>query len=94
MFFNIINSECRSGTFTTVTNPRTNEALLEVPVANETDLDDAVEAARIAFGSWKLVPANKRQEYLLKLANELERRRSDIHGPLAAETGKSVRKPL
>lgn len=94
MFFNIINSECRSGEPTRVTNPRTNEPLLEAFLANEKDLNDTVEAARIAFKSWKLLSVDKRQNYLLKLADALEQGRDEIHGPLAAETGKSVREHL
>lgn len=89
MFFNTINSESQSG-LATITNPRTKEPLWQVPVASAKDLDNAVEAARIAFKSWKLLSIEERQSYLLKLADELERRRSEIHGPLAAETGKSV----
>ncbi|KGO77965.1 Aldehyde dehydrogenase, N-terminal [Penicillium italicum] len=89
MFYNIVNSERRSGDTATVTNPKTNEALLEVTIAHETDLNDAVEAARVSFGSWKLLPIEERQKYLLKLADELAQRREEIHAPLAAETGKS-----
>ncbi|KGO47146.1 Aldehyde dehydrogenase, N-terminal [Penicillium expansum] len=89
MFYNIINSERRSGDTATVTNPRTNEALWEVAVAHETDLNDAVKAARASFTSWKLLSIEERQKYLLKLADELEQRRDQIHAPLAAETGKS-----
>lgn len=91
MFYNIINSEHRAGDTTTVINPRTNEPLWEVTVANETDLNDAVHAARVASKSWKLLSVDERQKCLLNLADELEKRRNEIHGPLAAETGKSVR---
>ncbi|CAI7646536.1 unnamed protein product [Penicillium glandicola] len=90
MFYNIINSERRSGDSATVTNPRTNEAFCEVTVAHETDLNDAVKAARVSFESWKLLSVEERQRYLLKLADELEQRRGEIHAPLAAETGKST----
>lgn len=91
MLYNIVNLEQRAGDFTTVTNPRTNEPFLEVTVASKADLNDAVQAARVAFDSWKLLSVQKRQGYLLKLADELEQRRHEIHGPLAGETGKSVR---
>ncbi|KAJ5441921.1 Aldehyde dehydrogenase N-terminal [Penicillium cf. griseofulvum] len=94
MFYNIINSEHRAGDRATVTNPRTNEALWEVTVANETDLNDAVKAARVSFESWKLLSVETRQRYLHKLADELERQRDEIHTPLAAETGKSVTKSV
>lgn len=94
MLYNIVNSEQRAGDFTTVTNPRTNEPFLKVAVADETDLNDAVQAARAAFQSWKLLSVENRQGYLLKLADKLEQRRHEIHGPLAGETGKSVREPF
>ncbi|CAG8896035.1 unnamed protein product [Penicillium egyptiacum] len=90
MFYNIIDSERRAGDSATVTNPRTNEALWDVPVAHETQLNFAVEAARVSFKSWKLLSVGERQRYLLKLADELEQRRNEIHAPLAGETGKSV----
>ncbi|OQE29600.1 hypothetical protein PENSTE_c002G05489 [Penicillium steckii] len=93
MLYNIINSEKRAGAFTsstiTVTSPRTNEPLWKVPLANEKDLSDAVQAARAAFESWKVLAIDKRQNYLLKLADELDQRRHEIHGFLAGETGKS-----
>jgi acyl-CoA reductase-like NAD-dependent aldehyde dehydrogenase len=92
MFYNIIDSERRSGDSTTVTNPRTNEPLWDVPVARETQLNYAVEAARVSFKSWKLLTIEERQSYLLKLADELEQQRDEIHAPLAGETGKSVTK--
>lgn len=92
MFYNIIDSERRSGDSTTVTNPRTNEPLCDVPVAHEAQLNYAVEAARASFKSWKLLTIEERQTYLLKLADELEQRRYEIHAPLAGETGKSVTK--
>lgn len=90
MFCHIINSERRSGDSVTVTNPRTNEAFCEVTVGRETDLNDAVEAARASFESWKLLSVEERQKYLLKLADELEHRRDEVHPTLAGETGKSV----
>ncbi|KAJ9487798.1 hypothetical protein VN97_g5509 [Penicillium thymicola] len=89
MFYNITNSERRSGDSATVINPRTSESLWEVPVGRETDLNDAVEAARVSFESWKLLSIEERQKYLLRLADELEHRRDEVQPPLAGETGKS-----
>ncbi|CAI7614911.1 unnamed protein product [Penicillium discolor] len=89
MFYNIINSERRSGDSGTVTNPRTNEVLCEVTVGCVADLNDAIGAARVSFESWKLLSVEERQKYLLKLADELEYRRDELQPPLAGETGKS-----
>lgn len=94
MFYNIINSEPRSGDSVTVINPRTSESLWEVPVGRETDLNDAVEAARVSFELWRVLPVEERQKYLLKLADELEHRRDEVQPPLAGETGKSVTNPF
>lgn len=94
MFYNIINSERWSGDSATVTNPRTNEALCEVTVGREADLNDAVGAARVSFESWKLLSVEERQKYILKLADELEHRRDELQPPLAGETGKSVTNPF
>lgn len=94
MFYNIINSERRSGDYATVTNPRTNEALWKATLGYETDLNDAVKAARVSFESWKPLSVEERQKYLLKLADELEHRRDEVQPPLAGETGKSVTNPF
>lgn len=72
-------------------DPRTKEALWEVPVAEEPELDDAVQAAAAAFIHWKVLSAEERQRILLKLADELERRKHEVLPILAKETGKSVR---
>ncbi|KAJ5196973.1 hypothetical protein N7449_007452 [Penicillium cf. viridicatum] len=94
MFYNIINSERRSGDYATVTNPRTNEALWKATLGDETDLNEAVKAARVSFESWKPLSVEERQKYLLKLADELEHRRDEVQPPLAGETGKSVTNPF
>ena len=92
MFFNIINSvQTAGGAKTKLIDPRTKEALWEVPVANEADVDVAVKAARLAFQSWKDVPIEQRQKCLLKLADQLESHREEMNPILAKETGKSVR---
>ncbi|KAL2783256.1 aldehyde dehydrogenase [Aspergillus keveii] len=90
MFFNIIDSDCSSGCSTApLINPRTKRNLWDVPVASKADIDIAVQAARRAFGSWKLLTLEKRQHYLLELADKLETERNEIHYALANETGKS-----
>lgn len=91
MFSNIINSERRDGVSTArAIDPRTKQELWDVPVANESDLNDAVLAAREAFKSWKLTSADQRQKCLFSLADELEARRGELCPVLAKETGKSV----
>ena len=69
---------------------RTQEGLWDVPVANEIDLNDAVAAARGALPSWKSVSIEERQDCLLKLAEETEKRKDELCYILARECGKSV----
>jgi acyl-CoA reductase-like NAD-dependent aldehyde dehydrogenase len=90
-FFNVVGAEKLSAEERSRTlDPRTKEALWDVPVANETDLDNAVKAAKEAFKSWKGLPLEKRQAYVAALAEVLSTNRSEIHSILAKETGKSV----
>lgn len=90
-FFNIVDAEKRTADeHSKSLDPRTKEALWQVPVAQEKDLDDAVQAAHRAFGTWKGLPIEKRQAHVLALAQVLSINRSEIHGILSKETGKSV----
>ncbi|KAK7431289.1 hypothetical protein QQZ08_002060 [Neonectria magnoliae] len=89
-FFNIVNSEKRqSGNLMTSLNPRTKEKLWNAPVAEDADLNEAVQAARQAFKTWKLVEVEERRKSLERLADELDARRGQVHEILARETGKS-----
>lgn len=91
MFFNIVGSSKRSSKqMVKSIDPRTQEGLWDVPVANEIDLNDAVAAARGALPSWKSVSIEERQDCLLKLAEETEKRKDEICYILARECGKSV----
>lgn len=93
-FFNIINDELRSGeNTTTVTNPRTEEALWPCPVATTQDFEEAVAAAHAAFPSWSQTTVPERQAALIKLADVLRDNREELASILSLETGKSVRLP-
>lgn len=91
-FFNIINDELRSSeNTTTVTNPRTEEALWPCPVATTQDFEEAVAAAHAAFPSWSQTTVPERQAALIKLADVLRDNREELASILSLETGKSVR---
>jgi acyl-CoA reductase-like NAD-dependent aldehyde dehydrogenase len=56
-----------------VFNPATGEQIGEVPFASKEEVDDAVEAAQMAYDKWKNVPITERVRYLFKLKQVLER---------------------
>ncbi|KAF5702794.1 aldehyde dehydrogenase n-terminal [Fusarium mundagurra] len=90
-FFNIVGSQKLGGTEHSRTlDPRTKEDLWSIPVANGTDLDNAVKAADEAFKSWRSLSLEKRQQCVSALAEILTANRADIHTILAKDTGKSL----
>lgn len=73
-------------------NPATLEEKEEVPVATETDLNQAVKAARKAFNSWSKVPWDERKSKLFQWADAIETHKDGFADLLVAEQGKPVRK--
>lgn len=71
-----------------VTNPATEQTFAHAPKASEEDLDEAVFAARRAFGSWSALPYEKRKEYLLRFAAAIEEDAKEIAKILTMEQGK------
>lgn len=61
-----------SGETITSINPSNGDVLGEVPIANEADVDRAVEAAKQAFPAWAGLPVTKRAKYLLRLADIID----------------------
>ena len=60
------------GTGEQILNPATGEVLCVVPEASPEQLNDAVEAASAAFGSWSQTTPAERSALLLKLADAVE----------------------
>ncbi len=55
-----------------VYNPATRSVLAQVPDASKPQLDEAVSAARQAFGSWSQTPVEERQAALERFADLIE----------------------
>ncbi|WP_282172422.1 aldehyde dehydrogenase family protein [Cytobacillus firmus] len=90
---NFINGEwCESATGKTasVLNPATGEVLAEVTQSAKDDVDRAVEAAKTAQKSWRLVPAPERAEILYQVAFLLKERKEDLAQILTSEMGKVI----
>jgi acyl-CoA reductase-like NAD-dependent aldehyde dehydrogenase len=74
--------------------PATSEPHVDVPVATEADLDDAVNAAREAFKSWSQTSYEERKAKLLAYADALEAEKEGFVKLLTTEQGKPVRIPV
>jgi aldehyde dehydrogenase (NAD+) len=71
-------------------NPSTEEVVAKVALGNEEDIDNAVQAARMAFDSWSQTTPEVRGEYLDKIAAGLEARSDDLARAITAEMGMPV----
>ena len=73
-----------------VLNPRTGEVIVEMPEANEGQIDRAVKAARAAFARWSRTTPAERSGYLLQIADRIESEAEDFARLEALNTGKPV----
>ncbi|MBU8878403.1 aldehyde dehydrogenase family protein [Bacillus sp. FJAT-29790] len=92
-YLNFINgewSQSSSGKFVPIVNPANGQILGEVTQSTVEDVDNAVQAAKIAQKSWRLVPAPERAELLYKVAFLLKERKEEIAQLLTSEMGKVI----
>lgn len=90
-FSNIINGEARRGEKTTrAINPSNKQPLWEIPVANENDVNDAVNAAAAAFPAWSQTPWEERAKYLERAREVLLGLRDTLSSLIMQENGKPV----
>jgi alpha-ketoglutaric semialdehyde dehydrogenase len=83
-------SESSTGKFVPVVNPANGQVLAEVTQSSKEDVDRAVQAAKSAQKSWRLVPAPERAEILYKVAFLLKERKEAIAQVLTSEMGKVI----
>jgi acyl-CoA reductase-like NAD-dependent aldehyde dehydrogenase len=69
-------------------SPATGEVLGSVPEGDEPAVAAAVERAKVAFETWRLVPAPKRGEILYRFAQILEREKAALTDLMTREMGK------
>ena len=71
----LIGSSFEAGTETDehILNPKTGETVLDLPEASVSQIDKAVNAAEAAFASWSQTTPAQRSNYLLKIADAIER---------------------
>ena len=74
-----------------VLNPHDNSLITEVAEAQKADVDRAVDAARRAFPAWARLAAAERGRLLLKLADAIEARASELAEVETLDTGHPLR---
>jgi len=70
------------------TNPATGELIGVFPKSTIEDTDRAVEAAKAAYESWRLVPAPKRAEILFRVAQSFVEHKDELTELMVQEMGK------
>lgn len=70
-----------------VVNPCNEKVIAKVTMANEKDVDRAVQYARAALPSWSKTPVAERKEYLAKLSKALSEKQNEIGDTIAREMG-------
>ena len=88
---NYINNEwcdAKSGNTLDVENPFTEQVLARVPASDEPDVNNAVEAAREAFESWRKLTAGERRDYMRALAAKSREHAPELAKTISAEMGK------
>ena len=69
-------------------NPATGETIGLFPKSGAEDVERAVEAAQTAYQEWRLVPAPRRGEILMRFAQVLEREKDALTDLMTHEMGK------
>ncbi len=82
--------KARSGETITSINPSNGETLGEAPLANEEDVNAAVAAAKDAFPAWAALPATKRAEHLVRLAEKIDEHADNLAVMDAVDSGNAV----
>ena len=73
-----------------ITNPATQEVIARVPMATQSELDQAVAAAQKAFKTWRKVPIGERARIFLKYQELIRKHQREIAEILTAEQGKTL----
>jgi len=80
----------RSGRSGVVWNPATGEARAKVDFASVEEVDEAVDAARRAFGPWRATALSRRSEIMFKLRELVDANRRQIAELVSLEHGKTL----
>jgi malonate-semialdehyde dehydrogenase (acetylating) / methylmalonate-semialdehyde dehydrogenase len=73
-----------------VVNPATGEVMGHVPISHAVEIEQAAQAASVAFLKWRQTPANDRVQFLFKLKNQLEENFEELARTITMECGKTI----
>jgi malonate-semialdehyde dehydrogenase (acetylating)/methylmalonate-semialdehyde dehydrogenase len=79
-----------ASTCLSVVNPATAETLAKVPLSPANEIDQAAQAASIAFQSWRRTPPTKRVQHLFQLKFLMETHFEDLARTITLECGKTL----
>lgn len=72
-------------------DPATGQVYGQIPRSDEKDVAAAVEAAQEAFPMWSGLPASERSRWMLKVADEIERRLPELARAESIDNGKPLK---
>lgn len=75
-------------------NPADGSVWADVADGDLQSVSNAIDTAQSAFGEWSALPFTRRSNYMLKVADELERRASELAEALQGEGGGSFGKGM
>jgi succinate-semialdehyde dehydrogenase/glutarate-semialdehyde dehydrogenase len=89
----LINGEVRNsrdGATQEVINPSTNQVIDSIPLATVEDVEEALEVAQTGKVIWANTPTHERYEILVRYANLLQEKKSELAEILTKENGKPL----
>jgi len=87
----LINGELVAGDSTmAVINPATEQTIADCPRASESQLNDAVAAAKAAFPAWSATPIDERKKVVLAIADIIQANATELAQLLTEEQGKPL----
>ena len=79
------------GEYLKTINPGTEEVLSAIPIAGEADIDNAVGAARKAFGEWSELAPTDRAKYIFRIARIIAERSRELAVLESMNGGKPIK---
>src|SRR5947207_8441231 len=80
----------RASEYQDVRNPATAETMVRVPLSPADEVNEAVQAAQVAFPDWRRTPPGQRIQYLFKLKKLLDDHFDEIARLTVNECGKTM----
>jgi aldehyde dehydrogenase (NAD+) len=81
----------KSGKYFDSINPATEEALAQIALANQADVDLAYQAAQKAFARWSKLPGSERGKYLYRIARLIQDRAREFAVAESMDGGKPIK---